>query len=61
MRLVALKALPNGIPAGTTFEENPIVGNLLIDAKAARAVTDADERPRLFKRRRQVESTPASD
>lgn len=51
MRLVALKLLPNGVPAGASFDENPIVGGLLIQAGAARAFDESD-RPRLIKRRK---------
>lgn len=58
MRLLALKALPNGIPAGATFTENEIVGRLLIQAGAAQ-VADAKAPPRLIKRRPRAASNDA--
>jgi hypothetical protein len=58
MRLVALAILPNGVPAGTTFTENEIVGRLLIQAGVAR---EMDERPRLIKRLSRKHDTPAAD
>ncbi len=36
MKYIALKDLPNGIPAGTEFEENTDVGRVLISVGAAR-------------------------
>lgn len=58
MQLLALTLLPNGIPAGTTFTENDIVGRLLIQAGAAR---EMDERPRLVKRLSRKVDPPAAD
>lgn len=45
MRLTALKDLPNGVPAGQTFEENAIMGGVLLLAGVVREEVDTAPLP----------------